>query len=60
MCLNRDYIEKLLAREVTIFPEKNKSSKILLKIHENLRKAYQGSKRLNKIDKLPESKVKDV
>ena len=27
-------MEKLLAREVTIFPEKNKISKILLKIHE--------------------------
>ena len=34
MCLNSDFcMEKLLAREVTIFPEKNKSSKILLKIH---------------------------
>ena len=33
MCLNRDFcMEKLLAREVTIFPEKNKSSKILSKI----------------------------
>ena len=30
MFLNRDFwMEKLLAREVTIFPEKNKSSKIL-------------------------------
>ena len=34
MCLNRDfYMEKLLAREVTIFPEKIKSYKILLKIN---------------------------
>ena len=34
MFLNRDFhMEKLLAREVTIFPEKIKSSKILLKIH---------------------------
>ena len=34
MCLNRDFcMEKLLAREVTIFPEKNKSCKILLKIY---------------------------
>ena len=34
MCLNRDFcMEKLLAREVTIFPEKNKGSKTLLKIH---------------------------
>ena len=37
MFLNRDFcMEKLLAREVTIFPEKkkkNKSSKILLKIY---------------------------
>ena len=33
MCLNRDFcMEKLLAREVIIFPEKkNKSCKILLK-----------------------------
>ena len=34
MCLNRDFcMEKLLAREDTIFPEKIKSCKILLKIH---------------------------
>ena len=34
MYLNRAfYMEKLSAREVTIFPEKNKSCKILLKIH---------------------------
>ena len=55
MYLNRDFcMDKLLAREVTISPEKNKSSKILLKIHINqhhiVRKAYQGSKRLNKVD----------
>ena len=35
MCLNSDFcMEKLLAREITILPEKNKSLKILLKIHE--------------------------
>ena len=34
MCLNRDFcMEKLLEREVTIFPEKIKSFKMLLKIH---------------------------
>ena len=34
MCLIRDFcMEKLLAREVIIFLEKNKSSKILLKSH---------------------------
>ena len=34
MCLNRDFcMEKLLAREVTIFPEKIKSCKIFLKIY---------------------------
>ena len=34
MFLNRDFcMEKLLAREITIFPEKNKSSKIFLKIY---------------------------
>ena len=34
MFLNRDFcMEKLLAREVTIFPEKNKSFNILLQIH---------------------------
>ena len=54
--LNRGFcMEKLLAREVTIFLEKIKSSKILLKIHRNphqiVRKAYQGSKHLNKVDK---------
>ena len=35
MFLNRDFcMEKLLTREVIFFPEKNKISKILLKIHE--------------------------
>ena len=57
-------MEKLLAREVTIFPEKNKNCKILLKIQKNqhqiIRKAYQGSKHLNKLTNLSESKVKDV
>ena len=34
MCLTIDFcMEKLLAREVTIFPEKNKSCKILLKMY---------------------------
>ena len=34
MFLNRDFcLEKLSAREVTIFPDKNKNSKILLKIY---------------------------
>ena len=34
MFLNRDFcMEKLLAREVTIFPKKIRSSKILLKIN---------------------------
>ena len=34
MLLSRDFcIEKLLPREVTIFPEKNKSFNILLKMH---------------------------
>ena len=50
-------MEKLLAREVTIFPKKNnnKISKILLKNswnqHQIARKTYQGSKRLNEVDK---------
>ena len=50
-------MEKLLAREVTIFPEKkNKSSKILLKIHKttpDCKKSLSGggSKHLNKVDK---------
>ena len=36
MFLNRNFcIEKLLEREVTISPDKIKSSKILLKIHKN-------------------------
>ena len=34
MCLNRDFcMEKLVAREVIITPEKNKSFKILLKFN---------------------------
>ena len=34
MCLNRNFcMKKLLAREVTIFPEKIRSCKILLKIY---------------------------
>ena len=34
MFLNMDFcMEKLLAREVPIFPEKDKSSKILLKVY---------------------------
>ena len=34
MFLSRDFcMEKLLLREVTIFPEKNKSFNILLKMH---------------------------
>ena len=37
MFLSRDFcMEKLLEREVTIFPEKNKSSKILLQIHKTI------------------------
>ena len=48
-------MEKLLAREVTIFPEKIKSRKNFIKNSKNqyqiVRKAYQGSKRLNKVDK---------
>ena len=40
MFLNRDFcMEKLLAREVTIFPAKNKNSEILLKIHKTITKA---------------------
>ena len=48
-------MEKFLPREVTIFPKKIKSLNILLKNaqnqHQTVRKAYQGSKRLNKVDK---------
>ena len=34
MFLSRDFcMEKLLPREITIFPEKNKSFNILLKMH---------------------------
>ena len=53
MFRNRDFgMEKLL---VTIFPEKIKSFNILLKNAKNqrqiVRKAYQGSSLLNKVDK---------
>ena len=65
MCLNRDfYIEKLLAREVTIFPEKNKSCKIFLKFHKTntklLEKLTRGPNVWIKLTNLSESKVKDV
>ena len=65
MCLNRDfYMEKLLAREVTIFPEKNKSCKILLKFHKTntklLEKLTRGPNVWIKLINLSESKVKDV
>ena len=54
--LNRDFcMEKLLAMEVTIFSEKNKSFNILLKVSQNqhqiVRKDNQESKRLNEVDK---------
>ena len=56
-------MEKLLPREDTIFPEKIKSFNILLKMYKTdtkcVRKACQGSKRLNEVKNLPESKVKD-
>ena len=58
MFLSTDFcMEKLLPREVTSFPEKNKSFNILLKNaqnqhqHQIVRKAYQASKRLIKVDK---------
>ena len=55
MFLNRDFcMEKLLAREVTVFSEKIKSPKILLKIHKttpNCKKSLPEAKRLNKVDK---------
>ena len=65
MCLNRDfYMEKLLAREVTIFPEKIKSCKILLKINKTntklLEKLTRGPNVWIKLTNLPESKIKDV
>ena len=64
MFLNRDFcMEKLLAREVTIFPEKNKSSKILSEIQKNqhqiVRKTYQGLNVWINLTYLSESKVKD-
>ena len=44
--------EILLARVVTIFPKnKKKDFNILLKMHKNNTKSYQGSKLLNKVDK---------
>ena len=56
-------MEKLLARQVTIFPEKIKSSKILLKIHDTNTKLYENLTRgpniSIKLTNLPESKVKD-
>ena len=65
MCLNRNFcMGKLLAREVIIFPEKIKSSKILLKIHKTntklSEKLTRGPNVWIKLTNLPESKVKDV
>ena len=65
MCLNRDFcMEKLLVREVTIFLEKNESSKILLKIRKTntklLEKLTRGPNVWIKLTNLPESNVKDV
>ena len=65
MCLNRDFcMEKLLTREVTSFPEKIKSCKILLKMHKTniklLKKFTRGPNVWIKLTNLPESKVKDV
>ena len=58
MFLSKDFcMEKFLAREVTIFPEKKKkkkSSKMLSKFIKpipNCKNTYQGSKHWNKIDK---------
>ena len=51
MFLNRDFcMEKLLAREVTIYPEKKNSKIVLKNQHQIVRKTYQGSKRLNEVD----------
>ena len=55
MFLSRDFcVEKFLPGKVIIFPEKLKAL-IFYKNAENqhqiVRKAYQGSKRLNKVDK---------
>ena len=55
-------MEKLLAREVTIFKKKWKDLMFYWNEHYIVRKAYQGSKHLNKEQikkKLPETKVKD-
>ena len=65
MCLTIDFcMEKLLAREVTIFPEKNKNCKILLKIYKTntklKEKLTRGPNVWIKLTNLPESKVKDV
>ena len=62
MFLNRDFcMEKLLAREVSIFLEKIKSSKILLKIHRTNTKLQEkltrGPNIWKKLTNLPESKV---
>ena len=65
MCLTIDFcMEKLLAREVTIFPKKNKNCKILLKIYKTntklKEKLTRGPNVWIKLTNLPESKVKDV
>ena len=65
MCLTMDFcMEKLLAREVTIFPEKIKSCKILLNIYKTntklKEKLTRGPNVWIKLTNLPESKVKDV
>ena len=65
MCLTIDFcMEKFLAKEVTIFPEKNKSCKILLKIYKTntklKEKLTRGPNVWIKLTNLPESKVKDV
>ena len=54
-------MEKVLAREVTIFPEKIKSSKNLLKIHKtNIKEKLTRCPNVGiKLTNLPESKVKD-
>ena len=63
MFLNMDFcMEKLFAREVTIFPEKIKSSKILLKIHKTNTKLEEKLTRdpniWIKLTDLPECEVK--
>ena len=64
MFLNRDFcMEKLFAREVTIFLGKIKSSKIVAKIHKTNTKLWdkltRGPNVWIKLTYLPESKVKD-